>query len=135
MTYFSAAGYPKGKGILITGPTGSGKTIMGIHFLYSNCSAGKRGLLILTRTLLEDLILQSKALGMDLEPFIDSNLLLIENVFQSRIQETLFASRLGKGLEVAEKDRVGRVNELSENMDVVVLDSLGALTRDTELRG
>ncbi|MFZ2498087.1 MAG: RAD55 family ATPase [Methanosarcina sp.] len=122
-------GYPKGKGILITGPTGSGKTIMGIHFLYSNCSAGKRGLLILTRTLLEDLILQSKALGMDLEPFIDSNLLLIENVFQSRLQETLFASRLGKGLEVAEKDRVGRVNELSKNMDVVVLDSLGALTK------
>ena len=47
-------GYPRGKGILITGPTGSGKTIMGIHFLYSNCSAGKRGLLILTRALLED---------------------------------------------------------------------------------
>jgi len=37
-------GYPKeGKGILITGPTGSGKTIVGIHFLYNNCSAGKRG--------------------------------------------------------------------------------------------
>ena len=53
-------------------------------------------------------ILQSKSLGMDLEPFIDSGLLLIEDVFQSRIQETLFSSRLGKGLEVAEKDRVGR---------------------------
>ena len=81
-------GYPKGKGILITGPTGSGKTILGIHFLYSNCSAGKTGLLILTRTLLEDFILQSKSIGMDLEPFIDSNLLLIENVFESRLQET-----------------------------------------------
>lgn len=122
-------GYPKGKGILITGSTGSGKTIFGIHFLYKNCLEGKSGLLILTRTLLEDLLLQSKSLGMDLEPFLDSNLLLIEDVFQSRIQETLLSSRLGKGLEIVEKDRVGRVKEISKNIDVVVLDSLGALTK------
>jgi archaeal flagellar protein FlaH len=100
---FLGGGYPKGKGILVTGPTGSGKTIMGIHFLHSNCSEGKNGLLILTRTLLEDFILQSKAIGMDLEPFIDSKLLLIENVFQSRIHETISSSRFGKGLEIAEK--------------------------------
>lgn len=122
-------GYPRGKGILITGPTGSGKTTIGIHFLYSNCSAGKRGVLILTRALLEDFILQSKSLGMDLKPFIDSGLLLVDDVFQSRIQETLFSSRLGKGLEVAEKDRIRAVKNLSENADIVVLDSLGALTR------
>ncbi len=122
-------GYPKGKGVLITGPTGSGKTIMGIHFLYKNCSSGKSGLLILTRTLLEDFLLQSKSIGMDLEPFIESNLLSIENIFQSRIQETLLSSRLGKGLEIAEKDCIGRVKDLSKNVDVIVLDSLGALTR------
>ncbi|AKB17025.1 MULTISPECIES: RAD55 family ATPase [unclassified Methanosarcina] len=91
-------GYPRGKGIFITGPTGSGKTIMGTHFLYSNYSAGKKELLILKRSLLEDVILQSKSLGMDLEPFIDSGLLVVGDVFHSRIQETLFSSRLGKGL-------------------------------------
>lgn len=122
-------GYPKGKGILITGPTGSGKTTIGTHFLYSNCSQGKRGVLILTRVPLEDIILQSKYSGMDLEPFINSGMLVVEDVFQSRIQETLFSSRLGKGLEVAEKDRIRAVKNLSENADVVVLDSLGALTR------
>lgn len=122
-------GYPRGKGILITGSTGSGKTIMGIHFLYSNCSGGKRGLLILTRALLEDVILQSKSLGMDLEPFIGSGMLVVENVFQSRIQETLCSSHLGKGLEAAEKDRVEMIKDLAENIDIVVLDSLGALTR------
>lgn len=128
-------GYPRGKGILITGPTGSGKTIIGTHFLYSNCSAGKKGLLILTRTLLEDIILQSKSLGINLKPFIDSGLLVVEDVFQSRIQETLFSSRLGKGLEAAEKDRVGTVKHLAEGVDVVVLDSLGALTRTSNCVG
>ncbi|MCQ1534700.1 resolvase [Methanosarcina sp. KYL-1] len=121
-------GYPKGKGILITGSTGSGKTIMGIHFLYSNCSSGKKGLLVLTRELLEDVLLQAKTLGMDLEPFIDSGMLVVENIFQSRIQEAMLSSRLGKGLELAEKDRVGRIKILSENADAVVLDSLAALS-------
>lgn len=121
-------GYPKGKGILITGPTGSGKTIFGIHFLYRNCSAGKKGLLILTRGLLEDLILQSKALGMDLEPFIDSGTLVVENVFENRIRETISSSRLGKGLEIREKDRVSQIKILSKGVDVVVQDSLGAFT-------
>ncbi|MDQ1274960.1 MAG: KaiC protein [Euryarchaeota archaeon] len=128
-------GYPRGKGILITGPTGSGKTTIGIHFMYSNCSAGKRGVLILTRALLEDFVLQSKSLGMDLKFFIDSGLLMVDDVFQSRIQETLFSSRLGKGLEVAEKDRIRAVKNLSENADFVVLDSLGALTRTHSCAG
>lgn len=74
--------------------------------------------MILTRTLLEDLILQSKSLGMDLEPFINSGMLVVEDVFQSRIQETLSSCRLGKGLEVAEKDRVGKIKNLAENVDV-----------------
>ncbi len=66
---------------------------------------------------------------MNLEPFIDSGLFIVEDVFQSRIQETLFSSRLGKGFEAAEKDRIGAVKNLAEGVDVVVLDSLGALTR------
>jgi flagellar protein FlaH len=99
------------------------------HFLHSNYSAGKKGLLILTKALLGDVILQSKSLGIDLEPFIDSGLLVVEDVFKSRVQETLFSSRLGKCLEVIEKDRVGVIKDLAEGVDVVVLDSLGALTR------
>ena len=125
---YLGGGYPRGKGILITGPTGSGKTIFGIHFLHSNCSAGKKGLLILTRGLLEDLLLQSKALGMDLEPFIDSGALLVENVFENRIRETISSSRLGKGLEIREKDRISQIKILSKGVDVVVQDSLGAFT-------
>lgn len=125
---YLGGGYPEGKGILITGPTGSGKTIFGIHFLYSNCSAGKKGLLILTRGLLEDLVLQSKDLGMDLEPFINSGKLVVENVFENRIKETISSSRLGKGLEIREKDRISQIKILSKDVEVVVQDSLGAFT-------
>lgn len=66
---------------------------------------------------------------MDLEPIINSGLLTVEDLFRNRIQKTLSSCRLGKGLEVVEKDKVGTVRDPTENVDVVVLDSPGALTR------
>ena len=59
---------------------------------------------------------------MDLEPFIDSGTLLVENVFENRLRETISSSRLGKGLEIREKDRVSQIKILSKGVDVVVQD-------------
>ena len=55
-------GYPKGKGILITGPPGAGKTILGLHFLHRSCQEGRKCILILTRELTEDILSQSRSI-------------------------------------------------------------------------
>jgi len=40
-------GYPKGRSVLITGPPGSGKTILGLQFLHRSCADGKKCVMIL----------------------------------------------------------------------------------------
>jgi KaiC/GvpD/RAD55 family RecA-like ATPase len=42
-----SGGYPKGKGLLITGVSGAGKTIFGLHLLYSSHSACRSSNIIL----------------------------------------------------------------------------------------
>jgi flagellar protein FlaH len=62
-------GYPKGKGILVTGPPGAGKTIIGLHFLHRSCLEGRKCIMILTRELTEDILSQSRSLKLDLTLF------------------------------------------------------------------
>jgi KaiC/GvpD/RAD55 family RecA-like ATPase len=35
-----SGGYPKGKGLLVTGVSGAGKTIFGLHLLHRSCVDG-----------------------------------------------------------------------------------------------
>lgn len=62
-------GYPKGKSILVTGPPGSGKTILGLHFLHRSCQDGRKCILVLTRELTEDVLNQARSLKLDLLSF------------------------------------------------------------------
>ena len=59
-----SGGYPKGKGLLVTGVSGAGKTIFGLHLLYRSCVEGMECVPIATEETPEDILGQAELLGL-----------------------------------------------------------------------
>lgn len=120
-------GYPAGRVIMVTGSTGTGKTIFGIHFLYRACMDGKRCVLIATEELPEDIIKQSEMLGLGLSRFYDNGQLVIEKAFQNR-SEKVQTSKFGFTPEGLEIELPSLADYVPDGTDVVVVDNLGVFT-------
>jgi flagellar protein FlaH len=120
-------GYPEGRVILVTGSTGTGKTVLGIHFLYRACMDGKRCVLIATEELPEDIIQQSEMLGLGLSRFYKNGQLSIEKAFQNR-SEKVQTSKFGFTPEGLEIELPSLADYVPEGADVVVVDNLGVFT-------
>lgn len=120
-------GYPRGKSILVTGPPGSGKTILGLHFLHRSCQDGRKCILVLTRELTEDVLTQAHSLGIGLDPFIESGQLNIRNIFEDKINKIKSVSKFGKGLCAVDTDIIEYLSSMSTEVDVVVIDNIGVM--------
>ena len=70
-------GYYKGSTIMITGQAGVGKTSFGAEFVQEACRNGKKALFITFEESSSQIIRNMKAIGINLEPFINKGLLLI----------------------------------------------------------
>lgn len=127
-------GYPEGKGILVTGPPGSGKTIIGLHFLHKSCLEGRKCIMILTRELTEDILSQSRGLNLDLEPFLKSGQLSIRNIFEDKINKIKFVSKFGKGLCSVDTDIIEYLSAISPEVDVVVIDTIGVMAINYDIK-
>ena len=73
-------GYPLGRTMLVTGTTGSGKTILGLHLISRGCLDGKKCLIIATEEPAEDILAQAESLGTDVRKYYENGSLIIEAV-------------------------------------------------------
>ncbi|WP_340820690.1 ATPase domain-containing protein [Methanolobus sp. WCC4] len=121
-------GYPSQQGILITGPPGSGKSLLATHFLYQSCKDGKKCMLMLTHVNVESFLEQSLSIGIDFQACIDKGTLLITKSFETRTNRIHNAARHGSGIGFMEKDCVENVQEIPDDVDIVVLDNLDMLS-------
>ena len=73
-----AGGYYKGSSVLISGTSGSGKTIFGSHFADATCSRGERCLYFAFEELPGQIVRNVLSVGLDLQKHLDSGLLRFE---------------------------------------------------------
>ena len=127
-------GYPKGKGILVTGVSGSGKTIFGLHFIHKCCADGKKCVMIASEETAEDVLHQAEMLGLDLAKYYENGQFVIERVYEIRSHKTEQMVEYGltqfgsafEGPEIIELTLLA--DYVPEGTEVVVLDNIGVFT-------
>ena len=123
-----SGGYPKGKGLLITGVSGAGKTIFGLHLLYRSCVDGKECVLIATEETPEDILGQAEMLGLDLAKYYDNGQLIIGRVFESRSTKSKQVTKYGFAQEGLEVELSQLADYVPDSTDVAVIDNIGVFT-------
>lgn len=126
---FIDGGYPKGKGVLITGSAGSGKTIVALHFIYRGCKDGKKCVYIATEEELEDLLYQAESIGISLRKYHDNGMLRIVKLYEERAFTTIQTMSLGfEKIDSLQSDIISLVEKIPEDTELVVIDNLGVFT-------
>lgn len=123
-----SGGYPKGKGLLVTGVSGAGKTIFGLHLLYQSCVDGMECALIATEETPEDILVQAEMVGLDLAKYYESGQLIIGRVFESRSNKSKQAIKYGFAQEGLEVELSQLADYVPDSTGVAVIDNIGVFT-------
>ena len=102
-----------GTNTLLAGPAGTGKTTTAVRCMIAALKRGQKAAYFLFDERLATLLIRSKALNMDLQPFIDNGLLKIRQIHPAELSPGEFANTVR---DAVEEDDVG----------LVVIDSLNA---------
>ncbi|MDO5758098.1 MAG: gas vesicle protein GvpD [Rhodobacterales bacterium] len=98
---------------LLAGPAGVGKTTTSVRCMIAALKRGQKAAFFLFDERLATLMIRSKALDMDLQPFLDSGLLEIRQIDPAELSPGEFASAVRSTVE-------------DNDVSVVVIDSLNA---------
>lgn len=123
-----SGGYPKGKGLLVTGVSGAGKTIFGLHLLYRSCVDGKECVMVATEETPEDILGQAEMLGLDLAKYYDNGQLVIGRVFESRSNKSRQVTKYGFSHEGVEAELSHLADYVPDSTSVAVIDNIGVFT-------
>lgn len=102
-----------GTNALLAGPAGVGKTTTAVRCMIAALKRGQKAAYFLFDERLSTLMIRSRALDMDLQPFIDDGLLEIRQIDPAELSPGEFASTVRHAVE-------------QNNAGVVVIDSLNA---------
>src|SRR4051812_28282468 len=94
-----ARGYYKGSSILISGASGSGKTIFGSHFADATCSRGERCLYFAYEESPGQIVRNVKSVGLDLQQHLDSGLLRFEAARPTLYGFEMHLARMNRDLD------------------------------------
>jgi circadian clock protein KaiC len=86
-------GVEKGSSTLILGPAGTGKSLMAFSFAIAAMERGEKAAIFVFDEELDLIFDRTRALGMDLERFVDSGRLFIEQVDAAQVTPGEFAHR------------------------------------------
>jgi len=134
-----AGGIPKGSITLVSGPPGSGKSILCGQYLYQGIRDGDRCLFLTLDKKVEGLLAQTDELGMDFQPAIDSGQIkfLFLNINKKLIYETMTNEILSGDYErivldsitpISEMPIYIRNQEIKDNINIIDPDDAAAGT-------
>lgn len=92
----------RGTSVLLTGPAGSSKTSIVLQYIIAACKRGENCTLYEFDERIGTLLARSKAMGMDLQPFLDGGCLVINQVDPAELSPGEFTARVRR--EVEERD-------------------------------
>jgi KaiC/GvpD/RAD55 family RecA-like ATPase len=119
-------GFPASRTILITGDAGSGKTIFGLQFAIKNALNGLKTTYITTEEDYEDLEIQSKSFGWDVESLKDKgNFNMIE---LTGLRASTTQAEMDIGVDAMKGDFEKIIETIPQDTKVVIIDSLGSYT-------
>lgn len=76
----SNQGYYRGASVLVSGTAGTGKTSIASHFAAACCARGERCVFFAFEESPQQLVRNMRSIGLDLQPYLDQNLLHIHSV-------------------------------------------------------
>jgi len=112
-------GFPRNSITLISGPPGTGKSLLCLQYLYYGAMHGEPGMYVTSEQSKEDLISNAKKIGLNLKPLVEKEKLVI---WQENLSATEQAMVNEDNLVDAVKDEVNRIKAKR-----LVADSLSSL--------